>query len=242
MADRKYVYPWSLKDAIEHHEVDAWRESYKHNCSCARAIEKAIEENYHDNRLETDAIRGIIAEYGYARVNWVLANTIQQHEDDGRYSRENKDWARSTYIPEDDVRWHFCVDSHPGLVNMFVDRARKEWQSLGLFDSTHCTAECNYEDRLLVMKPSSLKDEYKSPEYQLFFAVSGFGCDPNLRGTAVFGHFLKDGEYAQFRRSDFLGVIRDDCIPEWAQEKLQQYLDPKETADVKADVKMDEIQ
>lgn len=233
MSERKYVYPWSLKDALANEEVDLWRESYKDNCTCARAIEKAIDNGYNDNRLNTDAAREIIAEFGYNRVNWVLANTIQQHDEDGRYSHENKEWAKSLYIPEDDVRWHFCVGSHPGLVNMFIDRVRKEWQNLGLFDRSHCTDEANYEDRLIVLKPSSLKDEYKSPEYQLFFARGGFGCDPNLRGTVVSGHFLKDDEYAQFRRSDFIGVIKNECIPEWAQEKLKQYIDPEETSDIK---------
>lgn len=232
MAGRRYVYPWSLKDAIAAQEVDLWRESYKDNCTCARAIEKAIADNYSDNRLETDAAREIISEYGYNRVNWVLANTIQQHDEDGRYSQDNKEWAKSFYIPEDDVRWHFCVDSHPGLVNLFADRVRKEWQDLGLFDRSHCTDEPNYEDRLIILKPSSLKDEYKAPEYQLFFARGGFGCDPNLRGTVVSGHFLIDDEYAQFRRADFIGVIKDECIPEWAQEKLKQYVDPEETADI----------
>lgn len=233
MSGRKYVYPWSLKDATAHQEVDLWRESYRDNCTCARAIEKTIENNYSDNRLETDAAREIIAEYGYNRVNWVLANTIQQHDEDGRYSHDNKEWAKPFYIPEDEVRWHFCVGSHPGLVNMFVDRVRKEWQNLGLFDRSHCTDEANYEDRLIVMKPSSLKDEYKHPDYQLFFASDGFGCNPKARGTAVTGHFLKDDEYAEFRRSDFIGVIKDECIPEWAQEKMKQYIDHEETAGIK---------
>lgn len=95
MSGRKYIYPWSLKDASAHQEIDLWRESYRENCSCARtiekAIEKAIENNYNDNILETDAVREVIAEFGYNRVNWVLANTIQQHDEDGRYSHENKE-------------------------------------------------------------------------------------------------------------------------------------------------------
>lgn len=233
MSEHKYVYPWSLKDATVLEEVDLWRESYRDNCTCARAIEKAIENNYDNNVLQTDAARDIIAEFGYNLVNWVLANTIQQHDEDGRYSRENKEWAKSFYIPEDDNRWHFCVGSHPGLVDLFTNRVRKEWQNLGLFDQSHCTGETDYEDRLIVMKPTSLKDEYKSPDYQLFFATGGFGCDPKARGTAVTGHFLKDDEYAQFRRSDFIGVIKDECIPEWAQEKLKLYITPEETADIK---------
>ena len=229
----KSVYPWSREDAIANNELELWRESYRDNCTCARAIEKAIKDGYKDNSLNTDAAKDIIAEYGYNRVNWVLANTIQQHDIDGRYSPRNKEWANTIYIPNDENRWHFCVGSHPGLTNMFVDQVRKEWQDLGLYDHSHCTDEQDYADRLLVIKPSSLKDEYKQPDYQLFFAKGGFGCDPKASGTVVYGHFLKDDEYAQFRRSDFIGVIKDEFVPEWAEEKLQQYTNPEQTTEMK---------
>ena len=43
MEDRKWVYPWSLAQARRLHEKDAWIESYKENCICARAIELAPE-------------------------------------------------------------------------------------------------------------------------------------------------------------------------------------------------------
>ena len=43
---------------------------------------------------------------------------------------------------------------------------------------------------------------------------------PSASGRKVFGKFLKDGENTNFNRSDFLGVINDECIPEWAAEKL----------------------
>ena len=233
MAEHKVLYRWSQEYAKRYDELDQWRESYKENCSCARAIEKAINENYHDNRLDTDFTQGIIAEYGWDRVQWVLANTIQQHSEDGRFSPENKKWAENFYMPEDDILWHYSVEAHPGLVNMFVDRVQKEWQALGLFNRTHCTDEGDYEGRLIVMKPSSLKDRYKTPEFQLFYATGGFGCSPTKIGTQVAGHFLKDDEYAHFRRADFIGVIREECIPEWAQEKLKHYQEPVEQAEIK---------
>lgn len=223
MAEHKPLYLWSLKDALAHGERDEWRESYRENCDCARAIERAIADNYHDNRLE-DGTQDIIARYGFNRVNWVLANTIQQKEHDGRFSPDNKKWAAQLYIPEDDVRWHFCVESHPGLTDLFVNQARQAWQALGLFDKSHCSDETDYEAKLLILKPSVLKDAYKSPDFQLFYAESGFGCDPNARGRKVYGFFLKDGEETSYNRSDFLGVINDEHLPEWAREKLDEII------------------
>lgn len=232
MAEHKVLYRWSHDYARKYDELDLWKESYKENCTCARALEKAINDNYHDNRLNTDFVQNIVTDFGWDRVQWVLANTIQQHSDDGRFSPDNRKWANTFFMPEDDILWHYSVECHHGLVNMFVDRVQKEWQALGLYDRSHCLEDGDYEGRLIIMKPSSLKDQYKTPDFQLFYATGGFGCDPKRVGTQVSGYFLKDGEYAHFRRSDFIGIIKDECIPEWAQEKLQQYQQAEETVDI----------
>lgn len=129
MADHKPLYRWSLQDAIAHNEVQDWRDSYKENCDCARAIERAIADHYHDNVLE-DGTKDVLDRYGFDRVNWVLANTLQEKAHDGRFSQENKKWAKGFFIPSDDVRWHFCVESHPGLTDLFIDQAREAWQKL----------------------------------------------------------------------------------------------------------------
>ena len=53
MAEKVPPYRWSLEEAVRMNERDLWRESYKENCDCARAIERAIEENYHNNSLDS---------------------------------------------------------------------------------------------------------------------------------------------------------------------------------------------
>lgn len=218
--EHKPLYKQSLRDAIDLGEIERWRDSYRENCDCARAIERAISENYHNNVLQ-NGTAPILERYGFARVNWVLANTIQE-KNDGRFSRENKSWAKDFFFPKDDVRWHFCVESHPGLTNLFVDQVRNAWQDLGLFDHRACTQDGEYAQKVLLLRPDVLKDEFKSPENQLFFAQSGFGCSATAGGRAVFGRFLIDGEAARFNRGDFMGVIKDECLPEWARERLQE--------------------
>ena len=98
MQEHKPLYLYSREEALRHGERDQWRDSYRENCDCARAIERAIAENYHDNRLE-DCAGGILDRYGFTRVNWVLANTMQQKSYDGRFSEGNKRWARQFYSP-----------------------------------------------------------------------------------------------------------------------------------------------
>lgn len=236
MSEHKPLYMWSLDYAVRSNERDLWRESYRENCDCARAIERSIAEAHdYQNHHLTDATAPVIERYGFDRVNWVLANTIQEKQDDGRFSQENKAWAKGFYVPHDDVRWHFCVEAHPGLTDIFTNQARKAWQALGLFDASHCEpekdGEIDYTGRVLVLKPNILKDEYKTPDYQLFLAEGGFGCAANARGRKVFGQFLMDGEKTHYQRNDFIGAIRDEYLPEWAAEKLDEIQESKESED-----------
>ena len=229
MAENKSLYPWSLSEAVSLGERDQWRESHRENCDCARAIERAIADNYYDNSLH-DCVQPIIEQYGFNRVNWVLANTVMQHSQDGRIAEDNKCWARSFHIPRDDNNWHFSVESHPGLTNLLIGQARKAWQDLGLFDSSHCISEkdgqIDYAGKVVVINPNLFKDQYKTPDDQLFLAEGGFGCQPNSRGRKVFGQFLKDGEQTHYQRSDIIGVLKDEYLPEWAQEKLAELTAP----------------
>ena len=232
MSEHTPLYIWSLEEAVRNNERDLWRESYKENCDCARTIEKAINSAYdYKNARLNDCAEPIIEQYGFDRVNWVLANTVQEKMDDGRFSQKNKTWARQFYIPHEDVRWHFCVDAHPGLTNIFIDQNRKLWQELDLFDVSHCESErygrLNYEGKVLVLRGDVLKDQYKTPVDQLFLAESGFGCAPGARGRKIFGRCLKDGEETHFQRNEFIGILKMEYLPEWAKEKLNELQQPE---------------
>lgn len=222
MPEQKAIYKWSKKDAIHHGELDRWRESHRENCDCARAIERAINENYKDNSLG-ECAKSVIDLYGFERVNWVLSNTVQRNLEDGRFSDNNKEWSKDLYIPHDEDRWHYEVTSHPGLVDLFVTQARNAWQELGLYDKAHCNDEKNYEDQVLILRPSILKDEYKTPDFQLFYAETGNGCRPDAIGTRIFGFFLKDGEKTSYRRGNFFGVIDNQHLPDWAKDAVAEY-------------------
>ena len=42
------------------------------------------------------------------------------------------------------------------------------------------------------------------------------------------GCFLKDGEKAYYNRDDILGVLKEEFLPEWAAEKLDELENPAE--------------
>lgn len=113
--------------------------------------------------------------------------------------------------------------------NLFANDVRKAWQKRGLFNAAHCTGKYeNFEGKVLVLKPTVLKDEYKTPDFQLFLAESGFGCSPTAHGRAVYGQFLKDGEETVYNRQDFIGVLKDEHLPDWAREKLAELQAPSQ--------------
>lgn len=231
MPEHKPIYEWSLSEARRLNERDEWRESHTINCECARAIEKAIGENYKDNCLG-DCIKPLIDEYGYDRVNWVLANTVQQNRNDGRYSEDNKRWSRTFRIPIDGHNKSFTVNSHPGLVDLVIGQARRAWQDLGLLDYSHCESESDgqldYTRKVLVIDPRIFDDKYKTPEDQLFFATHGNGCRPQASGRKIYGFFLKDGEQTIYSRTEVIGILKDEHLPDWARDKIAERYPPDE--------------
>ncbi len=127
------VYKHTLDYARQNGELEVYRASRKLNIECAKAIRDAIWDNYNDNRLDTKCVKDVISKFGTERTMYVLANTIQQQDWDGRYSPDNKRWAKSVVIFQDKDPWggdrniDFVVQgAHPGLVDLFTSQARKE--------------------------------------------------------------------------------------------------------------------
>lgn len=54
-------------------ELDVYRASFRANVSCKDAIEAAIRDNYHDNRLDTTAVGQVAEQFGQERMLYVLA-------------------------------------------------------------------------------------------------------------------------------------------------------------------------
>ena len=128
------VYRQTGMYAREHGELDQFRQSNVANIACRAAIEKAITENFDGMRLRADAAEPVLSEFGSERVLFVLANTVQHKDWDGRFSRENKAWAAAFPIEPDvvmgmDRRLQFVVNSHPAVLDGFIRMAREVAQN-----------------------------------------------------------------------------------------------------------------
>lgn len=221
--DHPYLYLSSLAEAKQNNELDRWRESHKHNMACKDAIEAAIRKDFDGMTLSNNCAHNIIVEYGFKRTGWVLANTIQKKKHDGRFSIRNKEWAASNYIPLCNRNSECVVESHPAVLDGFVDQFQKALAELQLFDRSHCDSMIGREldKQILVLSPTTLKESCWSPQNQLWLAGGGFGCHPNASGRAVYATCLGDGEHTRWNRSDFIGILRNEHLPEWAKESLE---------------------
>lgn len=128
------VYRHDAAYAREHEELPQYRESYQANVACKEAIEKAINSNYKDNRLNSQAVMDAVsAEFSTERIQYVLANTVQHKDWDGRISPANKAWAQTVSVTPNPDPWgndrncYFVVDqAHTGLTDLFVTHFRRE--------------------------------------------------------------------------------------------------------------------
>ncbi len=92
---------------------------------CKDAIEKAIAEKFDGYTLPKDAAEGVIRQYGKERVEIVLANTITHLSHDGRFSPDNREWAKSLVPFADWQTRDYIVTSHPAVLDGFTNQARR---------------------------------------------------------------------------------------------------------------------
>ena len=125
------VYKGTLAQAMEERDVDVYLDSRKLNIDCKKAIEEVIALNFDGLHLKEDAARQVLEQFGEERMTFVMANTLRELSYDGRFSRQNKDWAEHIEIPENisrgrNLNLDYVIESHPAVLDGFIDMARAE--------------------------------------------------------------------------------------------------------------------
>lgn len=128
------VYLQSGAHARENNELEVFCASYKANIACKEALEEAIQNNYNDNYLNTDAIyNDVVGKFGAERVKHVLATTVQHKDWDQRFSHGNRAWAQTVPMEasfgarDNDHSVYYVVDKDNScLTDAFVTHFRKE--------------------------------------------------------------------------------------------------------------------
>lgn len=237
MADFPYLYRGSHAEAVRYGEETQYDASFRENVICARAIEQAIRDHSDEasGELTEGCAQSVLEQYGFKRVNFVLANSLQELKKsvcDHLMSEETYQWGQTTFVPSDGrFNRYYTVDTAAQLLEGFIRQAQKAYQALGLFGPEHCAGnrhELDYTGKVLALSPDTLKESCWTPRDQLWVAEGGFGCSPAARGQAVYATCLGDGEKTRWNRADFIGVLKDDFLPGWAAQKLEELQSQKQ--------------
>lgn len=130
------IYLYSGEYARSTGETELYRNSRQENIACKEAIEQAIRENFDGYHLNADGVQAVFADFGIDRVQLVLANTLQNKDYDGRFSRDNKEWGQAFLIPTDkdafgqNLKLAWMVDSHPAVLDGFINQVRRAVSTL----------------------------------------------------------------------------------------------------------------
>lgn len=128
------IYAYSFDYALEHKETEQYFASFNAHVACKEAIEQAIADHHDGMHFHYDeAVKQVMESFSPERVSYVLANTLQHKDWDGRFSSANLAWAKTVPIVEDkDAKFRqdrtssFVVDrGHSVLTDAFVKQARK---------------------------------------------------------------------------------------------------------------------
>ena len=76
------------------------------------------------------------------------------------------------------------------------------------------------KNKIVVIRADVFKPEYQISTKQLQLCTGGFGAELNSRGSACFCTNIYSGKESRFERSDVLGIIEKDDLPDWVKERL----------------------
>lgn len=173
------IYPHDYSTAYSSGEDSLFTQSRERNESCATRIDYLINASQFKSQyynLELAAMRAV-HDYGFDRVNMVLARNIQARYSDGRFSSSNKQWARDVQFPEQAFE-SAILNAHPILIEYFNRYTRKLYDEVGAEHFTRREREENGE-------PSATADDKLSVLEQIRNAQKN---PPMPRGEKTAGH------------------------------------------------------
>ena len=133
VAEDKYLSPAGKEAYARYKEEEAQKAlekaqaviERKTKVACKEAIERTISEKFDGYRLPKDTPDEVIRKYGSERVSYVLANTVMHLTHDGRFSPDNKAWAKEIEPYAKYENRDLIVSSHPAVLNGFINQTRR---------------------------------------------------------------------------------------------------------------------
>ncbi len=121
------LYTGTPAEARAEGQLQTWKDSQQANVLCRIAIESEIRQSFDGMYLDAGCAERVVEQFGFDRVRYVLAATVQEKDYDGRFSRSNKEWAAQTSVF---VNSQFVVESHPAVLDGFISQFRRLQQEM----------------------------------------------------------------------------------------------------------------
>jgi hypothetical protein len=92
----------------------------------------------------------------------------------------------------------------------------------GKEDCIHTGYDIPIAGKVVILRLSALPENLRSGINQLCLCTGGNGSNPNPIGRSVFTVSLADGEHVRWNRSDILGILKPELLPDRARLQLSQ--------------------
>lgn len=119
------VYAGTLAEARAKGQLQQWKDSFQANIQCKVAIESEIRQSFDGMYLDPGCAERVVEQFGFERVQYVLAVTLHEKDYDGRFSQSNKAWGAQTSVSENSRNYQFVVQSHPAVTDGFISQFRE---------------------------------------------------------------------------------------------------------------------
>ena len=88
--------------------------------------------------MADDCAQPVLDQYGFTRVKFVLANSVNEMGMPHLLSGAARSWAAQTFVPPDGkYNRYFAADTAASLLEEFIQQTRDASQALGLFGPEH---------------------------------------------------------------------------------------------------------
>ena len=143
------------------------------------------------------------------------------------------------FCTQDGMREYYAEamasDNYLEIMELYTDRLKGQVAALqaqrktlhiplDMLGEEHCLPLLDSDDitgKVVAVKPSSLRYEYRRADCQLILVTNGSGARGYSRGTSVYGVNIftgrRDGRWA---RLDILGEVKPECLPQWVKDRL----------------------
>ena len=201
--------------------------------NCKNAIESTIAEKFDGSILPRNTADAIINEYGTECVEFVLANTIRHFDYDGRFSPNNKEWAKGIVAEDEWQNNDLILSTHPAVLEGFINQARRY---INVLREKEQEAESAIEkDTEPTSEIAQITDIHELQGGDWVALDSGYSVDIlsnqelhfNSDAVDLIGYDTSDGEEMHFKSEDITEIHRDN-------ELIAQVPDEPDSMDTQA--------